>query len=105
VAGSWRRLHNEKLHNLYALPNNIRVIKSRRMRWSTYVARLQERNGYKSLIGKPEGKTALGRPKRRWEDNIRMDFKEIGWEGLDWLHLAQDREQWRAFVNERRGIS
>jgi hypothetical protein len=59
----------------------------------------EKRNAYRILLGKPEGKRPLGRPRRRWEDNIRMDFKEIGWSGMDWIDLAQDRDQWRAFVN------
>jgi hypothetical protein len=91
VAGDLRRLHNEELHNLYASPNIIRVIKFRRMRWTGHVALMGIRNVYKILVGKPEGMRPLGRPTRRWEDNIRMDFREIGWEGMDWIHLTQDR--------------
>jgi hypothetical protein len=78
LAGSWRRLHSEELHNFYASPNIIRVTKSRRMRWTEYVAGMGElRNAYIILVGKPEGKTSLGRPKRRWEDNIIMYLREI----------------------------
>jgi hypothetical protein len=93
-------LHNEALHNLYSSPSIIRVIKSRRMRWAGHVARMGEkRNAYKVLMGKPEGKRPLGRPRRRWDDNIRMDLREIGWGGMDWIDLVRDRDQWRALVN------
>jgi hypothetical protein len=77
----------------------IRMIKSLRMRWAGNVARMRKkRNAYWILVGKPEGKRPLGRPRRRWEDNIRMDLREIGWGGMDWIDLAQDRDQWRALV-------
>jgi len=80
VAGGWRELHNEELHILYASPIVIRVIKLRRMGWVGHVAHMEEvRNAYSILVGEPEGKRPLGRPRHRWEDNIRMDFKEIGW--------------------------
>jgi hypothetical protein len=80
--------------------NNITVIKSRRMRWAGRVARMREmRNAYRILIGKPEAKRPLGRPRRRWEDNIRMDLKEIGYQNVEWIHLTQDRDHWRAVVN------
>jgi hypothetical protein len=96
----WRRLHNEKLHNLYSSPSIIRVIKSRRKRWAGRVARMGEKkNAYRILVGEPEGKIPLGRPGRRWEDNIKRDFREIGWGGMDWIDLAQERDQWRALVN------
>jgi hypothetical protein len=76
------------------------MIKSRRMRWAGHVARMREtRNAYRILVGKPEGKRPLGRPRRRWMDNIKMDLKKIGWDGRDWIELAQDRDQWRALVN------
>jgi hypothetical protein len=76
------------------------MIKSRRMRWEGHVARMEEkRNTYRILVGKPEGKRPLGRPRRRWVDNIKMDLGEIGWDGVDWIDLAQDRDQWRALVN------
>jgi transcription termination factor 2 len=100
VTGDWRKLRNEELHNLYSSPNIIRMIKSRRMRWAGHVARMGEtRNTYRILVGKPEGKRPLGRPKRRWVDNIKMDLREIGWYGMDWIDLAEDRNQWRAHVN------
>jgi hypothetical protein len=100
VTGDWRKLNNEELHNLYSPPNIIRTIKSRRMRWTGHVARMGEtRNAYRILVGKPEGKRSLGRPRRRWVDNIKMDLTEIGWYGVDWIELAQDRDQWRALVN------
>jgi hypothetical protein len=100
VTGYWRKLHNEELHNLYSSPNIIRMIKSRRMRWAEHVARMGEtRNAYRILVGKPEGKIPLGRPRRRWADNIKMDLREIGWDGRDWIELAQDKDQWRALLN------
>jgi hypothetical protein len=86
VTGEWRKLHNE--------------IKSRRMRWVGYVACMgEERNVYKVFMGKPEGKRAPGRPRRRWEDEIRMDLRVIGWGSVEWIQLAQDRDRWRALVN------
>jgi hypothetical protein len=100
LTGDWRRLHNEELHNLYSSPNIIRMIKSRRLRWAGHVVRMEEkRNAYRILVGKPEGKRPLGRPRRRWVDNIKMDLREIRWDGMDWIELAQDRDQWRALVN------
>jgi hypothetical protein len=73
-------------------------MKSRRLRWAGHVARIGERRGaYRVLVGKPEGRRPLGRPRRRWEDNIKMDLRE-GWEGADWIDLAQDRDRWRALV-------
>jgi hypothetical protein len=82
VTGGWRKLHNEELHNLYSSPSIIRVIKSRRTRWAGHVARMGEkRNAYRILVGKTEGKRPLGRPRRRWVDNIKMDLREIGWDG------------------------
>jgi hypothetical protein len=89
VTGVWRKLHNE-LHNLYSSPRNIRMIKSRRMRW---------RNAYRTLVGKPERKRPFGRLICRWVDNIRMDLRETGLDSVDWIHMAQNRDQWRTYVN------
>jgi hypothetical protein len=83
VAGGWRKLHNEELHNLYSPPNIIRMIKSRRIRWAGHVARIGEkRNAYRILMGKPEGKKPLGRP-RSWCVDVKMDLRKIGWDGMD----------------------
>jgi len=99
VTGEWRRLHNEELNDLYSSPNTVRVIKSRRMRWAGHVARMGEERGvYRVLVGKPEGKRPLGRPRRRWMDNIRMDLQEVGCGYLVWIGLAQDRDRWRTLV-------
>jgi hypothetical protein len=98
--GSWRKLHNDELHNLYSSPNIVRVIKSRRMRGAGHAARMGEGRGvYMILVGRPEGKRPLGRPRSRWEDNIKRDLREIGIDGANWIHLAQDRVQCRACVN------
>jgi hypothetical protein len=98
--GSWRKLHNDELHSLYSLPNIVRVIKSRRMRWAGHVARMGEGRGvYRVLVGRPKGKRQLGRPRRRWEDNIKMDLREIGIDGTNWIQLVQDRVQGRVCVN------
>jgi hypothetical protein len=100
VTGQWRKLHNEELHNLYSSPDIIRQDKSRRMRWAGHVARMgEERKVYKVLVGKLKGKIPLGRPRRRWEDGIRMDHREIGLGGVDWIRLSQDRDRWRAVVS------
>jgi hypothetical protein len=89
--GSWRKLHNDELHNLYSSPNIVMVIKSGRMKWAGHVARRGEGRGvYRVLVGKPEGKRPLGRPRRRWEDNIKMDLREMGIDGANWIRLAQD---------------
>jgi hypothetical protein len=98
--GSWRKLHNDELHSLYSSPNIIRVIKSRRLRWAGHVARMGEGRGvYRVLVGRPEGKRPLAKPRRRWEDNIKMDLREIGIDGANWNQLAQYRVQWRVCVN------
>jgi hypothetical protein len=85
---------------MYSSASIIRIIKSRRMRWAGHIAGMGEkRNAYWILVGKPEGKRPLGRPRHRWVDNIRMDLGEIGWGGMDWTHLTQDRDQWRVLAN------
>jgi hypothetical protein len=85
VTGGWRKLHNEELHNWYSSPSIFRIIKSRRMRWAGHVARMEKRNVYSLLVGNPEGKRPLGRPKRRWIDNIKMELLEIGLSVVDWI--------------------
>jgi len=100
VTMEWRTLHNEELNDLYCSPNIVRVINSRRMRWAGHVARMGVRRGvYRVLMGKPEGKRPLGRPRRRWEDNIKMNLQEVGCGGVDWIELSQDRDRRRALVN------
>ena len=100
--GEWKRLHNEELHSLYRSPNIVIEIKSRRFRWTVHVARMEEgRNAFKILTGKPTGKRPLGRPRRRWEDNIRMDLEEIGINAGNWVDSAQDRNYWRALENAK----
>jgi hypothetical protein len=97
--GGWRKPRNEELRDLYSSPSIIRIVKSRRMRLAGHVARMGEkRNGYRLLLGKPEGKRPLGRP-RRWVDNIKTDLLEIGWGGVDWIGLAQGMDKCRALVN------
>jgi hypothetical protein len=100
VTGEWRKLHNEELNDLYSLPNIVRVVKSRRMRWAGHVAHMEEDSGvYRVLVGKPEGKRLLGRPRCRWENNIKMDVQEVGGGRGNWMELAQDRDRWRALVS------
>jgi hypothetical protein len=95
VTGEWRRLHNEEPHDLYCSSNIIWVIKSRRMRWVGHVACMEERRGvYRVLVGKPEAKRSLGKPRHGWEDIIKTDLQEVRWGGLDWIDLAQDRDRW-----------
>jgi hypothetical protein len=97
--GSWRKLHNDELHSLYSSPNIVRLIKSRRMRWAGHVARMGEgRGAYRVLVGRPEEKRPLGRPRRKWEDNIKMDFREGGIDGANLIQLAQYRVRWLTFV-------
>jgi hypothetical protein len=97
--GSWRKLHNDELHDLYSSSNIVRVIKSRRMIGAGHVACMGEgRGAYRFLVGRLEGKRPLGRRRRRWEDNIKMDLRETGIDGANWIRLTQDRVQWRAFV-------
>ena len=93
VTGELRKLHNEELRDLYSLPNIVQVVKSRRMRWAGDVARMGEERGvHRVLVGKPEGKRPLGRPRRRWEDNIKMDLQEMGGRcgdsGWRWLRIG-----------------
>ena len=91
VTGEWRRLHNEELNDLYSSPNTVRVIKSRRMRWAGHVARMgEERGAYRVLVGKPEGKRPLGRLRRRWVNNIRMDLQEVECGYMNWIGLVQE---------------
>jgi hypothetical protein len=100
MIGGWIKLHNEELHGLYSSPSIVRVIKARRMRWAGHVARMGEMKGaYNILVGRPEGRRPLGRHRRRWEDNIKIDLREIGFGDVDWIHWVQDRDRWRALVN------
>jgi hypothetical protein len=97
---SWRKLHNDELHSLYSSPNIVRVIKSRRKRWAGHVTCMGEgRDVYRILVGRPKGQRPLGRPRHRWEDNIKLDLREMWIDGANWIQLAQDRVQWWAFVN------
>jgi hypothetical protein len=90
VTEEWRKVHNEELNGLYCSPIIVRVIKSRRMRWAEHVARMGERRGvYRVLVWKPEGKRPLGRPRRGWEDNIKMDLEKVGCGGMDRIELAR----------------
>ncbi|KAJ4434835.1 hypothetical protein ANN_23406 [Periplaneta americana] len=92
-------VHNTELHSLYSSPDIIRNIKSSHLRWAGHVARMGEsRNAYRVLVGRPEGKRPLGRPRRRLEDNIKMDLRKVGYDDRDWINLAQDRDRWRAYV-------
>jgi hypothetical protein len=100
VIREWRKLHNEELNDLCSSLSIVRVIKSRRMRWAGHVGRMGDSRGVcRVLVRKPEGKRPLGRPRRRWEDNIKMDLQEVECGGVDWIELAQDRDRWRARVN------
>ena len=91
--GKWRRLHNDELHSLYRSSNIVRVIKSRRLRWAGHVARMEKgRSAFKIFTGIPTGKSPLGKPRHRWEDNIRMRLKEIGINMRNLVDLAQDRD-------------
>jgi hypothetical protein len=100
ATGEWIKLHIEELNDLYCLPNIVRVVKWRRMRWAGHVARMgEERGAHRLLVGKPEGKRPLGRPRRRWENNIKMDLQEVGVGRGDWIESAQDRDRWRALVS------
>ena len=105
VTEECRKLHKKELSDLYSLPNIARVVKWRRMRWAEHVAHIREGRGvYKVLVGKPEGKRLLVRPRRRWEYNIKMDLQEVGGSCEDWMDLAQDRDRWRALVGTVRNL-
>jgi hypothetical protein len=94
VTGEWRKLHNEELNDLYSLPNIVWMVKLRRMRWAGHVACMGEERGvHRVLVGKPKGKRPLGRPRHRWEDNIKMDLQEVGGGRGEWMELAQDRDR------------
>jgi len=98
VTGEWRKLHNEELCGLYCSLKTIRIIKPRRKRWEGHVARMGERRGvYRVLVGKPERKSPLESPGCRWEDNIKVDLQEVGWD-MDWNDTAQNRDRWRSVV-------
>ena len=100
VTREWRKLHNEELNDLYSSPNIVRVSKSRRMRWAGHVECKGERRGvYRVLVGQPEGKRPLRRPRSRLEDNIKMGFKEVGYGGIDCIQLAQDTDRQQALVD------
>jgi hypothetical protein len=106
VTGEWGKLHKLlKLSGLYSLPNIVRVVKSRRMRWAGHVVRMGEGRGvHRVLVGKSEGKRPLGRPRRRWEENIKMDLQKVGGSCGDWMELAQDRDRWWALVSTVRNL-
>jgi hypothetical protein len=99
VIGGWRKLHNGEFHNLYSSPSIIKIMRSRRMRRAGNVARIgKKRSAYRILVGKLRGKRPVGRPRRRLMYNRIMDPTAIGWSGMEWIDLAQDRDQWRALV-------
>jgi len=100
VTGEWRKLHNEELNDLYCSHSIVRVIESRRIRWAGHVVRMVERRGvFRVFVGKPEVMSPLGRPRCRWEDNIKMNIQDVGCGGMDWIELAQDKDRRRALVN------
>jgi len=100
VTGEWRKLHVEELYDLYCLLNIVRVIKSRRMRWTGHIARMGERTGEcRVLVRKPEGKRPLGRPRHKWKDNIKIGLMEVECGDMDWIELTQGKDRWRALVN------
>jgi len=94
LTGEWRKLHNEELNDLYSSPNFVRLAKWRRMGWVGRAARMAERRGvFRVLVGKPEGKNPIGRPRLRWEDNIKIHLQEVECGSMDWIELAQDRDR------------
>jgi hypothetical protein len=100
VTGEWRKLHNEELHDLYSSPSIIGMIKSRRMRWTRHVVRMEDKkNEYRLFVEQPDGKKPRGRPRHCWMDNITIDLGEMGWGDVDWICLPKDRNRWRALVN------
>jgi hypothetical protein len=97
--GEWRKLHNKEMNDLYSLPSIVRMVKLRQMRWTGHVARMGEDRGvHRVLVGKPEGKRPLERPRYRWGDNIKKNLQEVGGGHGDWMELAQDRDRWLALV-------
>ena len=92
------QLHNDELYYLYSSPNNVRVLKLRRMRWAGHIASMGGEEG-RVQVGKPEGKRPLGRPRCRWKNNIKMDLREVGCGGMDWIEVGRDRDRWRALMN------
>jgi hypothetical protein len=106
VTGEWRKLHSEELNDQYSLPNIVQVVKSRQMRWAGHMARMGEDRGvHRVLVMKPEEKRPLGRPRHRWEDNIKMYFQKVGGGRGDWMGFTQDRDRWRALVGTGEGLS
>jgi hypothetical protein len=100
ATGDWRKLRIEELHDLHSSPSIIRIIKAMRMRWAGRVARMVEkRNAYRLLVGSPEGRGPLGRPRHRWLGTITMDLVDVGWGDVDWIGLAKNSDKWRAVVN------
>jgi hypothetical protein len=100
VTGEWRKQHDEELHDVYSSPSLIRTTKSRGMRWVGHVVRMAEKwNACTLLVGKPDGKRLLGKPRHKWVDNIRMNLGKVGWGDVDWIGLAQNTDRWRALVN------
>jgi hypothetical protein len=101
VIGEWRKMHNKELNDLYSLPHIVRVVKSIRTRWAGYVMHMGvDRVVHRVLMEKPEGKRPLGRPRHRWEDNIKMDVQDVVWGHGDGMELPQDRDRWQPIVGK-----